>query len=320
MAIAHPAAAVPREQAAAERGAPGSVAISLLVGLSITLSALVLYVLWKFWPTEGILASKAAQPVNVFGIHRHVTPEVRLLVVVALGGTLGGLMHSTRSLAWYVGHEGLRWRWIPYYLVTIVIGAGLASIFYLLIRGGLLGDKATTADANPYGFVALAALVGLFSEQALEMLRRVANQVFALPPQGADTVATNTSTTVETADLTDSPPTTTTTTESTTTTTSASLAARTGTASNVAASSATLEGDVTPNGPQTSYHFDYGTTDGYGVTTPVQIAETTTEPVHVTADVNGLSPDTEHHFRLVVSDSGGAWTTGDDATFTTAAG
>src|SRR5205823_13430472 len=137
----------------------------------------------------------------------------------------------------------LRWRWIPYYLVTIVIGAGLASIFYLLIRGGLLGDKATTADANPYGFVALAALVGLFSEQALEMLRRVANQVSALPPQGADTVATNTTSSTTTADLTDTPPTTTTTTDITTTTTSAGLAGQTGTASNVTATSATIEGD-----------------------------------------------------------------------------
>jgi hypothetical protein len=320
MAIAHPAAAAPREQAAAGRSAPGSVAISLLVGLSISLGLLVLYVLWKFWPTEAILASKAAQQVNVFGIHRLVQPEVRLLVVVALGGALGGLMHSTRSLAWYVGHEGLKWRWVPYYLVTIVIGAGLASIFYLITRGGLLGNNATTADANPYGFVAFAALVGLFSEQALEMLRRVANQVFALPPQGADTVATNTATTVETADFTDTPPTTTTTTESTVTTTSAALAATTGSASNVTATSATLEGDVTPNGPQTSYHFDYGTTDGYGATTSVQIADSTAAPVHVTTDVNGLSPGTEHHFRLVVSDAGGAWTTGDDGIFTTAAG
>jgi hypothetical protein len=319
MAIAHPAAAAPREQAAAERGAPGSVAISLLVGLSIALALLVLYVLWKFWPTESILASKAAQPVNVFGIHRNVTPEVRLLVVVALGGALGGLMHSTRSLAWYVGHEGLKWRWIPYYLVTIVIGAGLASIFYLIIRGGLLGNKATTADANPYGFVALAALVGLFSEQALEMLRRVANQIFALPPQGADTVATNTTSSTTTADLTDTPPTTTTTTDTTTTTTSAGLAAQTGTASNVTATSATLEGDVTPDGPQTSYHFDYGTTAAYGATTPAQIADST-QPVHVTADLNGLTPGTEHHYRLVVADAGGAWTTGDDATFTTAEG
>src|SRR5205814_444294 len=98
----------------------------------------VLYAIWKFWPTDAILKTTAATPVRMFGIQRLVTPDVRLLVVVALCGALGGLMHSTRSLAWYAGHQKLKWHWIPYYLVTIVIGAGLASIFYLIVRGGVL--------------------------------------------------------------------------------------------------------------------------------------------------------------------------------------
>jgi hypothetical protein len=307
MAIAHPAIAAPREQAAARaERAPGSAAVAGLVAISLAVGVLVLYALWKFWPTEDVLKNTSATKVNILGIHRLVTPEVRLLVVVALAGSLGGLMHSTRSLAWYVGHKALVWRWVPYYLVTIVIGAGLASIFYLVIRGGVLGGNASTAQTNPYGFAALGALVGLFTEQALEMLRRVANQVFAAPPQGADSVASSTTTDASTGTDTavDAP----------------AFAAVTGVASSVTASSATLEGDVSSEDPQTTYHFDYGTTTGYGSVTSTLPVDNTTPQQHVTADVNGLTPGATYHFRLVVEDGTGSWTTGQDATFTTPAG
>jgi phosphodiesterase/alkaline phosphatase D-like protein len=71
---------------------------------------------------------------------------------------------------------------------------------------------------------------------------------------------------------------------------------------------------------QTSYHFDYGTTTGYGQITSTQTVDDTAPQVHVTTDVNGLTPGAEYHYRLVVADITGAWTTGADATFTTPAG
>jgi hypothetical protein len=54
--------------------------------------------------------------------------------------------------------------------------------------------------------------------------------------------------------------------------------------------------------------------------TTTQTLDGTTPQVNVTADVNGLTPSTEYHYRLVVADVTGAWTTGDDPTFTTPAG
>ena len=44
--------------------------------------------------------------------------------------------------------------------------------------------------------------------------------------------------------------------------------ATTGTASNQAQSSATVSGTVNPNGTDTSYFFQYGTTTAYGPTRP----------------------------------------------------
>lgn len=185
MAIAHHATAAPRAKTHA-RTHPGTVVVSAIITLSIAVVLLLLVALWKFWPTEAVLAAATPQPVHFLGINRDVSPEIRLFVIVAIAGALGGVMHSTRSVAWYVGHGGLRWRWVPYYFVTIVVGAGLASVFYLVIRGGVFTGKATSADVNPYGFAAIAALVGLFTEEALNMLKRVASQVFAEAEAGAD--------------------------------------------------------------------------------------------------------------------------------------
>jgi hypothetical protein len=299
MAIAHPAAAAPRERARAVEAAPGSAAISVLGLFSLVGGAVVLYALWEFWPTQTVLKANAtATPVRVFGITRNLQPDVRLLVVVALAGLLGALMHSTRSLAWYIGHRGLVWRWIPFYLVTVLIGAGLASIFYLVLRGGVFNSNTQPSEANPYGFAALGALVGLFTEQALEMLKRVANQVFAVPPVGADTVTASGSGDTAAAQA---------------------LLAKTLPASNIAATSATLTGNVTPAPTQTQWYFDWGTTTGYGEATPAQSIDSAAGATGITADINGLTAATEYHFRLVAADSGGDWTTGDDMIFTTLA-
>jgi hypothetical protein len=165
--------------------------IGALLAVAVAVAIVFLYVLWEFWPTGAVLKSQKATPVHFLGIHRHVTVDVRLFVIVALAGALGGLLHSTRSFAWYVGHGGLRWRWLPYYITTLVTGAGLSTIVYVVVRGGLFSSASATGDSNPFGFVAVGAIVGLFTEQALEMLRRVANDFFAAAPQGADPAPTD---------------------------------------------------------------------------------------------------------------------------------
>lgn len=306
MAVAHPVTAAPRAQARA-RTNPGTIAVGVIVGLSIAVVLVLLYALWEFWPTQAVLAAKTAQPVHLFGIDRNVSTEIRLFVIVALAGSLGGLMHSTRSAAWYVGHGGLKWRWVPYYLVTIALGAGLASVFYLVIRGGVFTGKATSADVNPYGFAAIAALVGLFTEQALVMLKRIASQVFAEAPQGSDNAADVLA--VSSDDT--APP--------GVQGGIAALLASTATATAVTATAATLEGDAAANGSVPAYHFDYGTSTAYGQTTAVQAASNSGQS-HVTAGVDGLSAGTEYHFRIVVASPDGQWKTGDDATFVTLPG
>ena len=85
----------------------------------------------------------------------------------------------------------------------------------------------------------------------------------------------------------------------------------TGLASDVTDRSATLSGSLDPGGVPTEYHFEYGLTDAYGAVTPSVSAAGA-----ASASVDGLSPSTTYHFRLVASNSAGV-AAGPDATFTT---
>ncbi len=306
MSVAQPVTAAPPRDVPVAQTDPGRVAIIVLVAIGFVVVPLLLYALWEFWPTQAIVAAKTPEPVHMFGITRNVSTEIRFFAIVAIAGALGGVMHSTRSLAWYVGHQSLKWRWVPYYVVTIVLGAGLASVFYLVVRGGLFGGQTTSADVNPYGFAAVAALVGLFTEQALVMLKKVAGEVFSPSEKGDDSAAGSSSDTTA-DDGQDAPD-----------ATGTTLTATTGTASYVAPTSATLEGDVVGDGEPPSVSFDYGTTTAYGLSTNGMVADAAAG--HVTAEVNGLQGGTEYHFRLVATTAEGLSATGEDATFTTPAG
>jgi hypothetical protein len=86
-------------------------------------------------------------------------------------------------------------------------------------------------------------------------------------------------------------------------------------ATNVARSSATLNGTVNPNGLSTTVRFQYGSTTSYGSTTPIQTKSGNTTQ-NVAANISGLAANTTYHFRIVATNSGGT-RYGSDKTFTT---
>jgi hypothetical protein len=92
--------------------------------------------------------------------------------------------------------------------------------------------------------------------------------------------------------------------------------ATTGTASS-SGGSATLTGSVTPNGVQTSYYFEFGTTADYGQQTPPQGAGSGSGAVSVSASLSGLAASTTYYYRLVAVGPNGAFSIGSDKTFTT---
>jgi hypothetical protein len=97
------------------------------------------------------------------------------------------------------------------------------------------------------------------------------------------------------------------------------LAAVTGPARDVTATSTVLTGTVTPDDPPTRFFFEYGTTVAYGTSTPVRAVrdEGDDDPVAVSAPVAGLQPATTYHFRLRAAERERV-VAGGDIAFTTA--
>ena len=89
----------------------------------------------------------------------------------------------------------------------------------------------------------------------------------------------------------------------------------TNSATNVASSSATLNGSVDPHGLTTTVYFQYGTTTSYGLTTAPQ-SKTGNTYQNVAANISGLAASTTYHFRIVATNSAGT-VYGSDKTFTT---
>jgi uncharacterized protein (TIGR02145 family) len=93
--------------------------------------------------------------------------------------------------------------------------------------------------------------------------------------------------------------------------------ATTGSASNVANTSATLNGTVNANESSTTVSFEYGPTTSYGTTVnAIPGTATGSSSTSVSYNLTGLSTGVIYHFRVVAVSAGGT-TTGSDATFTT---
>src|SRR4249919_252150 len=86
---------------------PGIAAVTILVLAAVTLT---IYCLVVLWPTSG--SATAVTSSRLLGARLQLDGDQRLFTVVALAGVLGGLIHSARSLYWYIGNRNLRYSWL----------------------------------------------------------------------------------------------------------------------------------------------------------------------------------------------------------------
>jgi hypothetical protein len=89
-----------------------------------------------------------------------------------------------------------------------------------------------------------------------------------------------------------------------------------GSAAEVQPTTVTLGALVNPENAETSYHFEYGTSTGYGASTPPASLSASFEDQPVSAAVTGLLPRTTYHYRVVASSAAGT-AFGADGTFET---
>ena len=267
----------------------GAFVIVLLLVVVTGLAALSLYGLWTWWPSEGRKVPAPSKVVHFFGVDRKASRESLFFVMVAFAGALGAIVHSLRSLVIYVGNRELRWSWVPFYLVRPVIGASLATLLYVVLRAGLFSPSSSSQQASPYGFAAVAGLAGLFADQAIEKLKKVAEELFEklTPGYGSSKDALSTLPTAET-----------------------------GGAIDIGPSTATLTGMVNPRGFETTFRFEYGLTSAYGMTTPTVSAGSGRDDLPARAGLTDLAAGTTYHYRLVATSHAGT-TYGGDRQFPT---
>ena len=164
--------------------------VVILAVFTLAAAASVLYGLWRFWPMPLSAAGQAPPSArfSYFSWHLSLTRDQQFLVIAALAGATGALLHGLRSLSTYIGERYLFRSWIPYYLLLPVVGALLATIVYLVLRAGLLSGPTNSSQPDPYGIAAIGALVGMFSAQAAEKLKAVFETLFAKAQPGSQSI------------------------------------------------------------------------------------------------------------------------------------
>lgn len=130
-------------------------------------------------------SNSSASNVTFFQWKFLLSDEERLFLIVALAGALGSLVHALRSFYWYVGNRELVLSWLAMYILLPIVGSLLGLIFYITIRGGII-PQASIKDTSPFVFVAISALVGMFSVQAALKLQDVAETVFTKASKGRE--------------------------------------------------------------------------------------------------------------------------------------
>ena len=110
----------------------------------------------------------------------------RLLLLVLLAGALGACFHALRSLWMFVGNRDLKQSWVLMYILLPINGAVLAFIFFIIISAGSGFFSQPQGSNSCFWIIGIAALVGLFSQQAAEKLKSIAEAVFSTVPKKAD--------------------------------------------------------------------------------------------------------------------------------------
>ncbi len=173
--------------------AVGPIGIVLMMAYEISLGTSLLYSLLAFWPSPTPAGGSAAtsSPATFLFWTFPISDEVRLLLIVALAGAIGSLVHVVRSLSWYVGNRKLVRSWLAKYILLPFVGTTLALVFYFVIRAGFFSPAGPVEQTNPFHLAALAALAGMFSDQVAEKLREVLETLLTTPKgrKGADHVA-----------------------------------------------------------------------------------------------------------------------------------
>jgi hypothetical protein len=100
---------------------------------------------------------------------------------------LGGTIRALHSLVKHLGLKDFSFYWSWFYITLPFTSAGLAIVIYFVLRGGFYGGGfGKGLVLNIFSFAALAALTGLFTDNAMERLKQAASTMLAPVPDKVD--------------------------------------------------------------------------------------------------------------------------------------
>ncbi|MGB4758427.1 MAG: IPT/TIG domain-containing protein [Candidatus Saccharimonadales bacterium] len=170
-------------------GMATGVEIFVIAFVAIAVFVLLVGALLAFWPPPAPNAGVSAPTSSTVVLFRWswsaVSRDGSLFVIAMSAGALGGLLHTARSLYWYVGNRNLRRSWVLMYAFLPITGAVISLITYLLLRAGLTTTQSSDA-ISAYGIAATGALAGLFSREAMDKLRLVFETLLTPAEKGKD--------------------------------------------------------------------------------------------------------------------------------------
>ncbi len=160
---------------------PRELRLVLIISVYVlSLLAFFVYSLVAVWPANpGTFANSTSTSAFRFLNASYALPnESRILLIVAIVGAIGALIHSAWALGAFVGERQFDESWTLWYLAHPFVGAGLALLIYFGLRGGLLNSGTTVNDLNLFGIATVSGLSGMFAKQAIGKLKELADNLF----------------------------------------------------------------------------------------------------------------------------------------------
>jgi|WetSurMetagenome_2_1015567.scaffolds.fasta_scaffold12491_2 hypothetical protein len=134
-------------------------------------------------PTAAPAAATATTPTGGDGRLCRVAVRVFCeenwgLLLVLVMGAMGGALYGMLGFCLHLALDDFKKCWSCWYIFRPWLGAGLALVVYVAVRGGFLTLSLNMTELSAYSTAGLAALVGMFSEQASKKLMEVFTTLF----------------------------------------------------------------------------------------------------------------------------------------------
>src|SRR5919197_884861 len=152
----------------------------LLIVYFIAIITISIYTIMSIWAPESLqsLQPKATNSTITFVPPATSAREKYLIEISALFGVLGASTYGLASATVWIAHNKLERSWILWYVSHPLIGAALAIIFYLIIRGGLI--QGISFAISDFAIAAVSAIVGLITTPAMKKLRDIFDVLFGI--------------------------------------------------------------------------------------------------------------------------------------------